>query len=108
PFSRGNSRTSARKAECGPGNMALLASPPMFHPPIHARVLEELCRAFGQPGANAGNGSVWTLRTSALLAPVCVLLNGTSDHATVWVMDPSDAIGGVCGEVITHEDSIPG
>jgi hypothetical protein len=80
----------------------------MSHPPIHARVLAELRRAFGEPGASSGNGRVWTLRTAPSLAPVCVLLNGTSDHATVWVMDPTDAIGGVLGEVIAHEESIPG
>ena len=75
--------------------------------PIHQRVLEEFGRALGPPTPATGHGHQWTFIGKQGRAPIFVLVNGGSDHATVWVVDPNDQVGGVCSEVITRAESIP-
>ena len=74
---------------------------------MHQRVLQEFTLAFGPPHTIAGNGCHWSLRAATGTPPINVLLNGTSDHATVWVMDPHNAIDGVEGQVVTDSTTIP-
>ena len=74
--------------------------------PLHKSILDRFRAALGEPHRTAGADHQWSLRQLSYLAPITVLINGSSDPTIVWVFDPHDQKDGVTHTTIQQESEI--
>jgi hypothetical protein len=71
--------------------------------PLGAAVLRDFNSALGPPTSAEGKGTQWTVQ-AVHGASLEVLVIDHTDSVSVWVIDASNPIDGVHGEVLTRAD----